>query len=269
MDYWIDEERKIKSLINFLRDPMNKNKRLKTHMHNFIEIEYVLSGTGFQNINNVEYPAKRGDLFFINKGDSHSYRTDSEMEILNIVFYHSIFKELCSMLYIYDLDINFPTVTYFEGKDIFFIEQLLLNAEAEFLMEKEGYFHILKSSLSMLLIYIWRSAQKPTYLKNKKFIDILNYIEIAPFNLSIHDVASKFEYSDDYFSTLFKREIGITFTEYINKKRVNKSIELLTTTNMTIEAICLTIGLNEKKHFYNIFKKYTGKTPGEFRKNPQ
>lgn len=55
MQFWVNNEKKFKQLINILRDPMDKNKKMEMHTHDFIEIEYVLSGAGTQIINGQQY----------------------------------------------------------------------------------------------------------------------------------------------------------------------------------------------------------------------
>ena len=266
MQFWVDNEKKFKQLINILRDPMDKNKKMEMHTHDFIEIEYVLSGTGTQIINGQKYKVKRGDVIFLKKGDCHTYHTENHIDILNIVFYYSVFNELNTILYTYTSEIDFPTITHIPSKSILRIEELLLNAEKEFLNEEKGYYQILKSSLTTFLIYLWRINSESQNNDNKNLTSVIEYIDDNYINLSIHDIAQYFNYTDNYFSTLFKKSFGISFTEYINKKRVNAAVELLITTNLSIENICHMVGLSDKKHFYDIFKKYIGSTPGELRR---
>ncbi len=267
MRFWRDDEKKFKQLINILRDPMTKEKKMEIHTHDFVEIEYVLFGAGVQIINNKEYKVCRGDLIFLKKGDCHTYYTENRIEIINVVFYYSVFEEMCNILHTYTPEINFPTITHFAGKDMICIEDLILNAEKEFLNEKRGYYHILKSTLTTLLIYLWRNTSEPQYKANYKLTLILEYIDNNYSSVNIHDVANHFGYSYDYFSSMFKKSFGITFVNYINKKRMNQAVELLITTDMTVDAICETVGFKDKKHFYNIFKRHIGSTPGELRKN--
>lgn len=266
MRFWQDNEKKFKQLINILRDPMTKDKKMEMHTHDFVEIEYVLFGSGIQIINGKEYNVSRGDLIFLKKGDCHTYKTESRLEILNIVFYYSVFDEMCNILHTYTPDISFPTITHISGTDMIYIEDLLLNAEKEFLNEKRGYYHILKSTLTTLLIYLWRITSEPQSKANYKLTIIMEYIDTNYSSINIHDVADHFGYSDDYFSSLFKKSFGVSFVEYVNKKRMNQAVELLVTTDMTVEAICETVGFKDKKHFYNIFKRYVGTTPAALRK---
>lgn len=266
MQFWVDNEKKFKQLINILRDPMTKDKKMEIHTHDFIEIEYVLFGSGVQIINNKEYNISRGDIIFLKKGDCHTYWTENHIEILNIIFYYSVFEEMCSILHTYTSDINFPTLMHIRGLDMLYIEDLLLKAEQEFLDERKGYYHILKSSLTTFLIYLWRIAAEPQVKSSYKLTRILEYIDNDYSNLNIHDVAQHFGYSDNYFSSLFKKSFGFSFVEYVNKKRINRAVELLITTDATVEAIYVSLGFKDKKNFYNIFKRYIGTTPSALRK---
>ena len=96
---------------------------------------------------------------------------------------------------------------------------------------------------------------------------IVQYIDENYSNININGVSEHFGYSPNYFSKLFKKNMGITFVEYVNKKRLNKAVELLTTTDKTVDSICAEIGFSDKKHFYEIFKKYVGTTPGSIRQH--
>lgn len=54
--------------------------------------------------------------------------------------------------------------------------------------------------------------------------------------------------------------------QYLNKKRLEKALELLTDINSSVEQVMHAVGFTDRKHFYTIFKESTGVTPGEFRK---
>lgn len=71
--------------------------------------------------------------------------------------------------------------------------------------------------------------------------------------------------SPSYLSTLFRKETGITLTEYVNRKRVEHGVFLLNTTNMQVQTIAQHCGVSDINYFTRIFKKYIGKTPKEYR----
>lgn len=69
-----------------------------------------------------------------------------------------------------------------------------------------------------------------------------------------------------YFSTLFKKETGMTFTAYLANERMEKAKTLLVNTNDTIEAVGYAVGYNDYKYFCQQFKKIVGVKPNVYRK---
>jgi AraC-like DNA-binding protein len=59
---------------------------------------------------------------------------------------------------------------------------------------------------------------------------------------------------------------GRTFVEYITYIRIQNSINLLVSTDLQIIDICLQSGFNNIGHFNKMFKRFTGITPSEYRK---
>lgn len=84
-------------------------------------------------------------------------------------------------------------------------------------------------------------------------------------DLSLHTQAELLNVNSSYLSTLFKKETGVTLTDYVNKKRVDHAIFLLNTTNMQIQSIAQYCGIPDVNYFTKTFKKYIGKTPKEYR----
>lgn len=71
--------------------------------------------------------------------------------------------------------------------------------------------------------------------------------------------------SPSYLSTLFRKETGMTLTEYVNRKRVEYGVLLLNATDMQIQTIAQHCGISDVNYFTRTFKKYIGKTPSEYR----
>jgi len=68
--------------INISKQTIYKSEDI--HTHEFIEIVYIFSGSGKQTIDQAEYNVKKGDLLFINCGQTHSFQTQSTMSFYNI-----------------------------------------------------------------------------------------------------------------------------------------------------------------------------------------
>lgn len=70
-----------------------------------------------------------------------------------------------------------------------------------------------------------------------------------------------------YLSTLFKKETGVTLTDYVNQKRIDHGLFLLNTTSLQVQSIAQQCGIPDVNYFSKTFKKIVGKTPMEYRKN--
>ncbi|MDY7393679.1 helix-turn-helix transcriptional regulator [Aureibaculum sp. 2210JD6-5] len=100
-----------------------------------------------------------------------------------------------------------------------------------------------------------------TYIKNtKKFTNA---------KLSLETLAEELDISASFLSSIINKSNKTNFTDYINNYRVNQAKELLADkdyANYKILSIGLESGFNSKSTFYAVFKKFTGKTPAEYKK---
>lgn len=105
-----------------------------------------------------------------------------------------------------------------------------------------------------------RSKNKDLMKKAITFIS-KNYAN----SLTLEYVASQVHLNPAYFSSLFKKESGFSFKEYLNMVRIEESKRLLTNTDYTIVDIAIAVGFEDQSYFSKVFKKYTGVTPKQFR----
>lgn len=84
-------------------------------------------------------------------------------------------------------------------------------------------------------------------------------------NLSLEEICTELAVSKNYFSYLFKRETGRNLWAYLTDIRLNKSKELLRTTDYKSYEIAYMVGYDNPSYFSKLFKKSTGQTPNEYR----
>lgn len=105
-------------------------------------------------------------------------------------------------------------------------------------------------------------------IKNDTFKSILNYINQNFTNeISFSEISKLFSINPSYLSQIFKRELGITFTQYLTDTRIEYAKELLLTTGMTIAEISEKVGFKQYIYFSKVFKKTVGISPSSYRKN--
>lgn len=83
--------------------------------------------------------------------------------------------------------------------------------------------------------------------------------------LTLEKVATKVHLNPAYLSSVFKKEIGVGFADYLNKVRIEESKKLLRNRQYTILEVALSVGFENHSYFSKVFKKYTGITPKHFR----
>lgn len=98
---------------------------------------------------------------------------------------------------------------------------------------------------------------------------IIEYINHSYMNdISINQIASKFDLTPNYVSKLFHDKTKTKFIDYLTNIRINNGKKLLISNSDTpVKEIALMVGYYSSRHFSTIFKKYTGLYPTEYRKN--
>lgn len=108
------------------------------------------------------------------------------------------------------------------------------------------------------------SSKVPVY--DFRINKVLDYIMIHyDENISLEDVSSIVGMEVKNLSKLFKKEMGIGFKKYIEEKKINRVINLLKYSNLSLLDIALSVGFQDQAYFTRWFKQKRGITPGEFR----
>lgn len=84
--------------------------------------------------------------------------------------------------------------------------------------------------------------------------------------VSIASIAIELKISTSYLSRVFKQECGYTFLNFLNRYRIHKAIELLSTGQHRVYEIADQCGFTDYKRFHQIFREYTDMSPSEFLK---
>ncbi len=86
-------------------------------------------------------------------------------------------------------------------------------------------------------------------------------------NISRDDVARAVHLSPSHFSALLRRESGGSFTELLNRMRVDRAAEMLARTDKSIATIALECGFRDQSYFTRVFKRYRHTTPLRYRRD--
>ena len=248
------------------------------HSHSFLELVYVEGGSAQHNIGETSGELRQGDYFVVDYNTKHSYFSENEdLTIINCLFSPDIldtsfagiesFNELVDRYFFRTTrrKIKGPTANQVfsdDGKIAFIIKKMLSEDEER----KEGYVEMLRCMLIEIIINTVRQIGSES-ARSSITQQILTYIEKNYMNeFSLKKICEEMNYSLPYISAKFKKVVGISFTEYLQKVRIENSMRLLVNTNKTVESIANEVGYLDIKSFYKIFRKYTKTTPSKFRK---
>ena len=104
-------------------------------------------------------------------------------------------------------------------------------------------------------------------MKNDITRQVLTYIDNNIYaKISLEELARIFYFNKDYIMRSFKKELGITIIDYMNKKRIYQSLKELQTTNDSILKVALEHGFTSQEYFTEIFNKIMGVNPLSYRK---
>lgn len=85
--------------------------------------------------------------------------------------------------------------------------------------------------------------------------------------VSMQDAACALNYSEQYFCKLFKQQFGQNFTSYLTAYRMERARELLAQPMVNIKDVGLRVGYSDANYFAKVFRRFTGKSPSEYRMN--
>jgi two-component system response regulator YesN len=103
----------------------------------------------------------------------------------------------------------------------------------------------------------------PLVKRVKKYVDE-NYQDIQ---LRLSSFAEQSNVSLSYISKLFKHETGVSFTDYLIRYRIKRSLELLTDTDYKVCEISERVGYSSQHYYCEAFKKVMGMAPTQYRRN--
>ena len=127
--------------------------------------------------------------------------------------------------------------------------------------------------VAQLMLYILEQVSKDApltlgvHIQNRYISYTLQYVaEHFQEKILIPDIAKELNISTRYLGKLFSQHMNLTLANYINIYRINQAIQLMSTTDMSLVDIALSIGLNDAQHFSKLFYKIINMTPGKYRK---
>lgn len=200
------------------------------------------------HVANQDLDAVKSDIAKLGESiPAHS--SETQLRSLGFELGNASFDEMLANRYLHD-------VAYSELSFVFL-------SKIQSITNKESFLRFLYDMASVLISDI----QMDNVTHSKYIIqEILNFVDQHyTEQISSKTVADYFYFNPSYFSRLFRSNMNIKFTTYLTNYRLNKAEELMRSSNMRISDIAASVGFNDARYFYKIYKQLRGITPKQFR----
>lgn len=253
------------------------------HMHNYIEIMYMCSGSTTHVINDsTTLTLRAGELLFLNQHAAHAIQKAGADDIaINFIVLPQFFDVAFSMIGKDNLLRNFlisslrqdsDEISYlhFKVADILPVQNLMENLVWSIVNRQPNNRLINQTTMGLLFTILLNHTERlavpvTQHYDNALVLGALREIEENYRKASLSDLAEARGISLSYFSRLIKTTTGSTYKELLQNKRLLKAAQLLRETRLPVQDIIEAVGYDNTSYFYRIFREKFNTNPKAYR----
>lgn len=260
---------------------LNNVNKCKAHLHNDIELLFMLKGSIQVIKGGKEYILEKDDLLLINGNEIHLIYgiNDNIILIFQIDPIFALKNDPDIFHKYFILNTTFKSSETVEPTKR--LKSVIANIFWENKTKNQGYLFCIESLLNEFFFILERdipykqNTPLPMYFKQKgesllplRLNRIINFIETNyQQKILVNEIAKNEKINTSYLSRYFKEQMGYNLKHFVNLVRLNKTIFLLTSSEDTISNIAFTAGFRDLRSFNTLFKNTYGTTPSIWRKN--
>ena len=232
-----------------------ENFSFPIHMHNSFELIIILSGSMDITVGTNKYTLNKNEAVFIFPHQLHSLSSLQSKHILYI-FSPEIIKAYSSKM-LQKIPISNKFVI-----DKHLLALLRKTDEDSTTVEKKGTLYSVCAAFDKISEYTNKTSDK-----NNLLYRIFEFIE-REYNKDclLKQLSDELSYEYAYLSRFFKRNVGITFNDYVNHFRISKACELLSTTDTSVVKCAAECGYSSLRSFNRNFKDIVSVAPTEYKR---
>lgn len=255
------------------------------HRHNYIEIVYMCSGQTTHIINSSsKVVLQEGDLLFFNQHTFHEILPATINDIaVNFIVLPEFFDVAFQMIEKDNVIGKFLVSTlcqeesegqylYFNVASVIPVQNLLENMVWSIMNKQSNNNQVNQYTMGVLFMQLLNRADlidsgNIDRYENRLVFTTLKYIEDHYRDGTLTDLALQQNQSVYKLSRLIQAATGDSFKSLLQQKRLNKAVQLLNDTNLSVSDIISAVGYDNTSYFYRIFREAYGVSPKEYRKH--
>lgn len=267
---------------------ITRNKRFircMRHRHAYIELQYVYSGTLCNLIAGQRIEVKTGEILLMDTSVDHEILPAGMDDIgINIImhkeYFDSRFRDMLvrndyiarlvvDSLYARKEQKKYVLFSCGEDRRIQLVMKLLLD---EWRAKESGYDTALQGYMLTVFTNLMRNygeenTSPGTDMKKLFMEELRTYLAENYRTADLKSTAAHFNFNQDYLSRLIKKQVGVSFVAFLQEIRMEQACIMLVNTDLSADEIADKLGYGDVSHFYKVFRKTYGRTPGDFRRN--
>ena len=252
------------------------------HRHNFVEVLYVCEGSLTNIIDGKKVVVNKGELLFLNQFTKHEILKAGQNDIaINFMVLPEFFDVAYSMTgndnMLADFLVNVlrqdeerGEYLHFKVAEVLQIQNLLENIIYSLVNSEENRERINQTTMGLIFMYLVESVQYvemrlPNQYENMISMTTLDYIEQKYRTATLTELCTRLHLPMHVLSKMIKKSTGFNFKELLQRKRLNKAVELMCETDLPISDIIAAVGYENNSYFHRVFKEHYHMTPRVFR----
>lgn len=253
-----------------------------SHRHNFIEVLYVCEGSLINIIGGKQVVIEAGELLFLNQFTRHEILPAGKNDIaINFMILPEFFDVAYTMAgsnnVLADFLVNVLRQNEEKGEYLHFrvaevlqIQNLLENMIYSLVTGRGDQNRINQTTMGLIFLYLLDSVQYaemrvPNQYENMISMTTLYYIEQNYKTATLTELCVRLHLPMHVLSKMIKKNTGFNFKELLQRKRMNKAIELMCETELPISDIIAAVGYENGSYFHRVFREKYHVTPRAFR----
>ncbi|NOU88886.1 helix-turn-helix domain-containing protein [Paenibacillus sp. LMG 31460] len=246
-----------------------------SHSHDYDELTLILDGEGYYSSAEQNIKVSKGDLILIPSQLHHGFVCIKPWKGISVHFIFDKIPAYCQYLFLnaYQKPLHIR-ISHLQEEHLKWANISLLQLELEWKIEEksEYSYDLMRNILETVLLLHHKNMITPQLLPEKTddsliIQEVLREIH-RRYNTSItiNEIASRHFLSESLLRRKFSEMLGISPKQYIINLRLEEAKRLLQQTNRAIEYISSEVGFTSSSRFYDLFVKWVGMTPMEWRK---
>ena len=236
------------------------------HRHNFVEVLYVCEGSLTNIIDGKKVIVNKGEMLFLNQFTKHEILKAGQNDIaINFMVLPEFFDVAYSMAgndnMLADFLVNVlrqdeerGEYLHFKVAEVLQIQNLLENIIYSLVNGEENRERINQTTMGLIFMYLIESVQYVEMRLPNQYENMISMTTLDRLHLPMH-----------VLSKMIKKSTGFNFKELLQRKRLNKAVELMCETDLPVSDIIAAVGYENNSYFHRVFKEHYHMTPRAFR----